>query len=246
MDSDYRTPKKTYSLKVDKFVCNKFGIAEFFAANYEGMMVDSGAAVLDVGCGVGAMGVYLADQYGCRVAGVELNHSACICCRENILRYQLSGRMEVYWANITSYGALRPDAYYDMIVSNPPINDGVSAATIRQYVGCKYDALDASIYSYLTNSWHDERGLDLLEHIFMYAVGHLRDNGVVSIAFCEVDGASVESVSAKARRYGFSVIRTIAGTISSRSVGAESVSASAFGAYCMVFKRGGEHGNQNP
>ena len=245
MDSDFHTLENTYSLKVDKFVCNKFGIAEFFAANFAELKKGSGAAVLDVGCGVGTIGVYLADQYGCSVVGVELNRAACECGRENISRFQLSGRMEVCRADFSSYGALRPDAGYDLIVSIPPIDDGVSAATIKYYAGCKYDTMNEKIYSYITNSWHDEQGMDILGHIFLYATGHLRENGAVAIAFCEIDGASVESVSVKAMRYGFSVARSVTGTISSQSIGVESMSAGAVRANYLVFKHGGDYGNQS-
>ena len=35
MYSKYNTPNKQYLLKTDDFVCNKFGLAEFFANNYE-------------------------------------------------------------------------------------------------------------------------------------------------------------------------------------------------------------------
>ena len=34
MYSEYNTPKKKYNLKTNKYICNKFGLAEFFATHY--------------------------------------------------------------------------------------------------------------------------------------------------------------------------------------------------------------------
>ena len=35
MTSELKTDQKTYTLESDKYVCNKFGLAEFFAKNYK-------------------------------------------------------------------------------------------------------------------------------------------------------------------------------------------------------------------
>ena len=84
MYSKYITPDKQYLLKVDKFICNKFGLAEFFAKHYDCFGNMQGITVLDVGCGASPLGIFLSDQHKCKVTGVELNPIACSCARDNI------------------------------------------------------------------------------------------------------------------------------------------------------------------
>ena len=116
MFSTFTTPLRTYALKVGKFVCNKFGIAEFFARSLTSLPVTC-KKVLDVGCGAGPLMIFLADQYGVQVTGVELNAEACRCCRDNMSKLLCSGMNTVFEGEFSSFAQICADAKFDLIVS---------------------------------------------------------------------------------------------------------------------------------
>lgn len=236
MFSTFTTPLKTYALKVGKFVCNKFGIAEFFARSLTSLPVTC-KKVLDVGCGAGPLMIFLADQYGVQVTGVELNAEACRCCRDNMSKLACSGMNTVFEGEFSSFAQICADAKFDLIVSNPPLDETVTSSDISYYNAKGFAQLDGESFSYVTNSWHDKAGNDLLDQIFDYSVGHLTSDGMIAIAFCEIDGAKLSLVKTKANKYGFRLLHSISGTIPPASIGAETVTTTDVIAHYAVFKR---------
>ena len=65
---------------VDKYVCNKFGLAEVFAEQFDNIYNEFPTEILDVGCGVGPLSIFLADKYHCQVTATDINALACMLC----------------------------------------------------------------------------------------------------------------------------------------------------------------------
>jgi len=245
MLSSFTTPARTYALKVDKFVCNKFGIAEFFAKAMAASPVMHGMKVLDVGCGVGPLMILLSDQYKASTTGVELNASACKCCKENLNRLGLSDSSTVFEGLFTTFERTYPSEKFDLIVSNPPLDENITTDEISFYNAKDFMKPDSDTFSYMTNSWHDENGHDLLDQIFAYADRHLTSNGEIAIAFCEIDGASLNSITLKATKFEFQLIHSDVGCISPASIGAEKIQSTDIIAHYAVFKRSTCHEHQD-
>jgi release factor glutamine methyltransferase len=90
--------------------------------------------VLDVGTGSGAIALALADEVPrARVVAVDLSEEALSLARENLLRAQVSGRVELRRSDLLA-GVAGP---FDLVVSNPPY---VPAA--------EYDSLQPEIRLY--------------------------------------------------------------------------------------------------
>lgn len=245
MFSSFTTPTRTYALQVEKFVCNKFGIAEFFARSISTTPITCGIKVLDVGCGVGPLMILLSDQYKTLTTGVELNSVACKCCRANLKSIDLTASTTVFEGPLTAFAQTYPTEKFDLIVSNPPLNENITAEEIAFYNAKGFGEPDCDTFSYMTNSWHDEDGHDLLDQIFAYAIRHLEPNGAVAIAFCEIDGANITSIISKARKFGFQIVNSISGNISPISIGAERIQSTNIITHYAVFKRNPCYGNQD-
>ena len=119
MISSFSTPNKQYELYTEKYICNKFGLSEFFAKNMNDDLFLKGSSVLDVGCGAGPLGIFLADQFECIVRGIDLNPQACFCCKKNILKYMLENKFKVFHKDFSKM-VLENDelSKYDFIVAN--------------------------------------------------------------------------------------------------------------------------------
>lgn len=220
MTSEFKTGRKTYRLKTDPLCCNKFGLAEMFADCWGGLSLPPPRDVLDAGCGAGPLGIYFADRFPCRVVGVELNPVACACCAENLEALALEDRFQLVRGDFRQLAAGAEGRTFDLIVSVPPIDTSVPRETIRRYAGQDFRVIDPRSFAYLTNSWHDESGDDLLDLIFRYGQTHLREHGRVVIAFCLIDCEDPAYVTRKAERYRYVCTDQIERTITPESVGA--------------------------
>lgn len=236
LDSIFQVQKRKYVLYSDKFVCNKYGLAQFLADNFGQLKLNRTTYVLDVGCGTGPLEIFLADMYQFYVTGIELNPIAYNCCQKNIHKYTLGDYCHVIKANFSEWAKIEPGDFYDLIISNPPVDDHVSISKILHYAQDDYKNLDSASFSYLTNSWHDSEGWDLTDWIFMYAGKHLNAGGRVVIVFCMIDCADPEYVLRKASRFGFSVDQIIKGKITADSIGVEINGEDKIDTYIVSFK----------
>ncbi len=73
---------------------------------------------LDLGCGYGVVGIYLAKQYHINVDFVDVNLNALELTKQNLLLNNVDGTV------FESNGFSRIDKKYDLIITNPPIRAG--------------------------------------------------------------------------------------------------------------------------
>lgn len=237
MYSKYITPNKQYLLKVDKFICNKFGLAEFFAEHYDCFGNMQGIDVLDVGCGALPLGIFLSDQHKCKVTGVELNPIACSCARENIKKLNIEDSIKIINGNFATFIEKYKGQKFDLIVANPPVDDKITSKDISKYADDTFEILDDESFSYLTNSWHSVEGKDLIDYIFEFGQKNLKSDGRIMIVFCTIDCVSPEYVYGKAKKYDYEISKVVDDYISAASIGAESLKMDKIYTYMVEFRR---------
>lgn len=237
MYSEYNTPKKKYNLKTNKYICNKFGLAEFFATHYAEFGGEKQLRILDAGCGALPLGIYLADQYDCKVLGVELNPIAFKCAIENIDQLNLTHTVEIKNCNFVDFSNQYQGELFDCIVANPPIDENVSNEEIEKYADNTYETFDDGSYSFLTNSWHSLDGKDLVDYIFEFGLKYLKSSGHILLVFCTIDCSSPDFVYKKAENYGYNVSRIIEDYILAKSIGAESLGLDKVYTFMVGFRR---------
>lgn len=92
--------------------------------------------VLDVGSGVGFLGVVISKINNCEVDMLEINSRAVELCKENISLNKVD-KCNVYESNIYE----KADGIYDVVISNPPIRAGKKVV---------FEILEKS-YNYINN-----------------------------------------------------------------------------------------------
>lgn len=236
MISEFRIGRKIYHLKTDPLCCNRFGLAELFVDCCGRLSLSLPCDVLDVGCGVGPLGIYFAERFRCSVVGVELNPIACACCAENLETLSLKDRFRLVRGNFQQFAASADSMMFDLIVSVPPVDTSVSAETVQHYTGQDFQVMDPRSFAYLTNSWHDGDGADLLDLIFRYGQTHLREDGRIVIVFCLIDCEDPAYVTRKAERYHYICVNQIEETITPESIGAGQKVSRELRAFVMDFR----------
>jgi len=237
MYSQFITPGRQYRLKTDNYICNKFGLAEFFAKYYDNFNSTQGINVLDVGCGALPMGIFLADQRQCKVTGVELNPIAYSCAGENIKTLHLEDSIGIIKANFAAFAEDYEGRKFDLIVANPPVNDQVESKDVLKFADSTFETLDDASFSYLTNSWHSAEGKDLLDYIFAFGQNNLKPDGRTIIVFCTIDCGSPDYVYNKAEKYDYEISKAVDDYIPAESIGAESLGMDKIHAYMVEFRR---------
>lgn len=237
MISKFTTPKKEYYLQTEKYICNKFGLAEFLTNNFDAVEIKSSARVLDVGCGAGPLGIYFAEQLNCFVKGVELNSIAYQCCKININQYSLEDKFFVFYDDFSKYISKNKDDIFDLIVANPPIDCNVPESLIEKYKNYNFEVLNDEAFSYLTNSWHSIDGYDLLDYIFIYAQETLSINGKILLVICLLDCETIDYVIERGQHYSFTLASLKQGYILPESIGAESITTEPISTYLIEFVR---------
>lgn len=237
MFSEFKTPNKKYCLKTDKYICNKFGLAEFFARHYKKFMHKDRISILDAGCGAMPLGIFLADQFNCSVVGVELNPRACMCAEDNIKKLKLENSITLYDCNFVDFLEKYDGELFDCIVANPPIDDSVTYEEILKHKDNSYENLNDKTFSFLTNSWHALSGKDLTDYIFEFGLKHLKLDGSILLVFCMIDCNSPDYVYNKAERYGYHMVSVFEDYISAESIGAETLGIDLVSTFMTEFRR---------
>ena len=102
-------PSGAFPLSTDSMVLSGFA------------KLPKGAKVLDLGAGCGTLGLLLCAKYpDCTVTGVELDPTAHAAALENILRNDLTARMESICGDLRHIPALVTPGSFSFCISNPP------------------------------------------------------------------------------------------------------------------------------
>ena len=124
---DYRTIKfdlfgRQYSLQSDSGVFAKDGLDDGSKLLLETISkVDLGNSILDIGCGIGPIGLVLASLEPSRhVVLADVNPRALACCKYNAEKLGLADRVEVVESDIYE----NIPNQFTAIVTNPPIRAG--------------------------------------------------------------------------------------------------------------------------
>ncbi|MBI6530511.1 methyltransferase [Proteus vulgaris] len=221
--SSFLTKKINYQLDVDKFICNKFGLAEFFADKYELLNFKNINNVLDVGAGAGPISLFLSHQYNIKTTAIEINPIAYNCCLSNINKYKVKNKVNVINADFSTYRKHNKNRGFDLIVSNPPLRNKNSDPSLIYQLSIDEikNNIDSSIYSFLTNSWCDQNQLDLLDHIFLYYLENYHKQTYIVLVCCDIEFDSIQLVTEKTKKYGLNIIKILSGDIKSSSIGTE-------------------------
>lgn len=195
MISIFKTGKKIYELFVTEFVCNKFGLAEFFAENF--IEEKKFFCALDAGCGVGPISIYLAEEFQAKVTAVDINSQAIECCRKNINKYNLQKNIFAIEGN---YAEVYKNFLkkFHLIVSNPPINTDVDKKILNKNFPSDFEK-----YQFLTNSWCDGQGLDLTDYILISGKKLLTYDGRIFFVCCDIDCDPENYIEKKSEMYGY-------------------------------------------
>lgn len=118
-----------------------------------------GAAVCDLGCGGGALGLLLcAADPSCRVTGIELDSAACAAAAENFAQTSLNGRCTLIPGDLREIRSMLPAGAFSDAVSNPPyfpaaspVSPDSARAAARSELGCSLDTLCAAASWVLRN-----------------------------------------------------------------------------------------------
>lgn len=78
--------------------------------------------VLDLGSGIGIVGIAVAKKYGCEVVMVEINKRAHMLSKENVILNGLKEKIKAYQGD--SFSALAGGAVFDTVLLNPPQSAG--------------------------------------------------------------------------------------------------------------------------
>lgn len=81
--------------------------------------VRKGDRVFDLGCGVGVLGLCLAEQAeDLTLDGLDIQPSCVSLAQENLVRNGLMG--EIWQGDVTAFRPTFPNRRYDLVISNPP------------------------------------------------------------------------------------------------------------------------------
>lgn len=153
-----------------------------------------GAAILDVGCGSGAIGIVLALKTGARVVSIDMSADALAVARRNMERLGVRERVDLLCGDLA--GAVKEDRRFDLIVANLPY---VPDATWQQLMP---DVRDFEPKLALVGG---EDGLDLYRRLVPESVRLLRPGGFL---LCEVDGREqAQKLEMVCRKASFSLVR---------------------------------------
>lgn len=123
---------QSFTLKSDAGVFSKDGLDDGSRLLLETIAkTDLGPEILDLGCGVGPIGLTLAKlDPSRRVTLADVNLRALECCRSNAISLGVEGQVEILQSDVYSNIA----ASFSTIVTNPPIRAG-KKVTYAMYAG---------------------------------------------------------------------------------------------------------------
>lgn len=192
-------------------ITSRFVLSNFYAASLMErfllpLIIDysshnSTYRVLDVGCGAGAVSLTMA-RCGCMVTAVDINLLAALCCRLNSRLFGLENNISAHNADFELMQF--SDNQFDLIVSNPPLEDLPSDLNLPEINDRVSSAnYNLTTFDFLTNYWRNTRGEDLLDIIFRRSSSLLASDGKIAISYSNVERERSEQIIKKAAYFGF-------------------------------------------
>lgn len=223
-----------FELLIEELVCNKFGIAEVFVKYYNSLNMNSDGLVLDIGCGVGPLSLFLAEK-GFKVHAIDINKIAIDLCIDNTRKYNLENKVEVFLENFITK---KFDRKYDYIITNPPIDIASNIVLDEKSIEkIKAGIISPKIFEIITNSFRDENNKDLITHIFERSEELLNKDGKIIVIFADICGHSYSYVNNLCNKYKLEQEFYRKVVIGSKSIGLPSEMGENIDAYILMLGR---------
>jgi len=109
---------RAFRMKTDSGVFSRSGLDFGTRTMLESLAVEPGENLLDLGCGIGVVGIVAGALFGARVSMTDVNERAVALARENAAACGVEAR--VYAGD----GCLHVPGSFDVVTTNPPIRAG--------------------------------------------------------------------------------------------------------------------------
>lgn len=127
--------------------------------------------VLDLGCGIGVIGVVLAHIWKCPVVGIDPNSQACHLATKNYAQYQID-------ATVIEDDHLSDNlGTFDTIVLNPPIRTGKKVIYSLFEQSAKHLEKDGSLWIVIRKQHGAQSAFDFLQSLGLDCKRVVRDKG---------------------------------------------------------------------
>lgn len=126
-------------------------------------------SVLDLGCGIGVIGVVLGTFWHCRVVGIDPNEQACHLAKENYAAYHIQA--EVLEQNYVD------ERQYPCIVLNPPIRTGKQVIYGLFEQCAKHLQVGGTLWIVIRKQHGGQSALDYLNSLGLNATRVFREKG---------------------------------------------------------------------
>ena len=163
----------------------------------ESLRLLPGSRVLDIGCGAGPHVAFFAKgEY--QVTAIDINELATLTCSANIYLNGIGSRNNhnVIFGNFAQADI---SLLFDVIITNPPLQIMPKPLEMT----CMND----TVFSYMTNAWRDDDGLNLLDILFRKIENVLSQKGCIIITSVNADRGYHNEICTKARNYNLSLVK---------------------------------------
>ena len=136
--------------------------------------VDNGRVgrVLDVGAGVGVIGITVSKINDCEVDMLEINKRAVDLCEENIIINKIS-KCRVFESDIYE----KADGMYDVVISNPPIRAGKAVIYKMFEDSLKHLKENGALFIVIKKSLGANSAIKKLQELFKHVEVLEKDKG---------------------------------------------------------------------
>jgi tRNA1(Val) A37 N6-methylase TrmN6 len=188
----------------------------------------AGSRVLDLGCGVGAIGLCLLARFpGIRVTGLELNPELAVLARRSVFENDNAGQFDIHLGSVAAPPSVITAGGFEVVATNPPYlepgrataspNDAKQAANMEDGADLEVWIKTAALALRHKGTLALIHRADRLDHIL--AVLRVSFGGITIHPLWAKAGTSAKRVIILARKGVSSVTQLQAGTVLHKSDG---------------------------